>query len=47
MDKKGEIDGNSIIVAFKPHSYQWKDPLDIKSVKSTEILNDTREKLLN
>ena len=33
-DIKGEIDGNTIIVGdLTPHSHQWTDPLDRKSIR--------------
>ena len=33
-DIKGEIDGNTIIVGdFTPHSHQWTDSLDSKSIR--------------
>ena len=33
-DKKGETDGNTIIPGdLTPHSHQWTDPLDRKSIR--------------
>ena len=35
IDTKGKIDGNTIIVGdfITPHSCQWTDPLDRKSIR--------------
>ena len=44
-DIKGEIDGNNSRRLSTLHSHQWTGPLDRKSIKVTEILNDIAEKL--